>query len=241
VVPLANGEKDDALAALKEILEATTGAGMDVRAITVLPHWIGKVYRNGPQPFCCETTGEHPERAVMLEDAPETKTLCQCDSCQRWASKALRGLTLTVRGARHGVNEMTLQHLRATIEMSEVDFDGWKRRQRERAEQLGVLDEWIEFTYGRHAIWPDRCALTGLPSDQALRSRERQLCQCENCQRWAFKTLRELRMRVIAPLLAREDEKALAALKEIAGEPPPLPRPAPPAPDPMLWPRNTYH
>ena len=83
-------------------------------------------------------------------------------------------------------------------------------------------------------MWPDRCAVTGLYSDMALMSLPTSVCECDSCQRWAFGTLRQMHVRVIGPLLAGEEQQALAVLKEIARELPLPPRPAPPVPQPML-------
>lgn len=227
VAPLAEGKQDEALAGIDTILEQTQGS--DRRP--PLPNWYRQVVDTGDRDYRCDSTGEHPEKTLLADDVERTKKLCQCDSCQRWASKALPGAVLPVREARRGNHDDALERLMRHVRMSDRDSVGARMRERERAQKLGVLDEWIEFRYGRRATWPDvHCAVTNLPSETPLQSMTCQLCRCDNCQQWAFATLRELRVRVIAPLLAREKEKALAALKEIAGEEEPPRQPIPPQP-----------
>ncbi len=172
VGPLVNGKRNQASTALEKIVTETRESRLSSRASTTYPKWLHQVTGNVQREFSCDLTSKHPEKAVMDDDAQQPKKLCQCDSCQRWALRSLRGLTGAVHGVRRlGVTDKTWQMLKASLQVSDIDFDRVEMSQIKKAEQLGVLDEFIQYRYRRTGLWPDRCAFTKLPSDKALTPR----------------------------------------------------------------------
>ncbi|GAF72173.1 unnamed protein product [marine sediment metagenome] len=105
--------------------------------------------------------------------------------------------------------------LNSTIGMLDTDHGGMEDRRMAKARELGVMDEWVEYTYGKRALWPDRCVITNLPSDKALTPTAMPLCKCEACQNWAATTIRDLHTQVVNPVRNRDRDKALAAIQEI--------------------------
>ena len=135
VQPLIQGEKQEALTALTEILTETRSAGRDLRANRVYPDWLRQVRGHGTQPFCCDSTGNHPERAVTADNADDNQKLCQCGPCQRWAARTLMGFVAMVGAARYGDKEMALRLLKSNARISAKDYEGARIRERERAQR----------------------------------------------------------------------------------------------------------
>jgi hypothetical protein len=238
VTPLIDGDKQQGLDALKEILADTRNAGRDLRANTVYPDWRRQIRVLGSQPFRCDATSEHPESAVTADNVGDNPKLCPCGPCQRWAARSLLGSVALTSMARFGDKDMALRQLKSSARMSttERDYEGARMQEMEKARELGVLDEWVEHRHGRRAVWLDRCAVTGLYSDMALRSCPTSFCECDSCRAWAFGALRQMHVEVFGPLVAGEEKKALEALMEIAGDPPVRLLPAPPLPQPVPQP-----
>jgi hypothetical protein len=92
------------------------------------------------QPFCCLITGEHPIRRLRGDtDGPQT--MCQCETCQRWAFGVLQRLWMTFRSSP--ADKALDQVERAFLSIS-VDTFAHQQQSLQKADELGVLREWGE-------------------------------------------------------------------------------------------------